>query len=321
MLRWGSSLGARAWSSVREFFTLRDAERRVARVPAFVRSEVRGEIERAVQLMRAADESSVSLTRSALARQALPQVIIAATAANQFAPDSSRDECPDLDQAIEQLSALPGADEHRSALALLGGSDVLTDRQYRLLANLFAYVERLVELRSPRDLSAQRWLRGSGIVLLTLVGYWLLATPPNLARGSMVSSSSIGDQTPAANLGRPRLDRVVDGVRLENSLALSTNSEVNPWVTVDLGTPRSIQQVVVYPHSNGPWLQADLPQQIRVSLDNEHFEVVAERSRLYTTDFPWRVELPGTRAQYVQVIAAKRKKVSLALNEIEVYGR
>jgi hypothetical protein len=307
--------------NLREFFTLRDQELRAARLSPFDRTEVRTEIERAAELMREADESSASFVRTQLARQALSKVIVATAAANRLAAESSADDWPDVDEAVRELSALPGFDKHQPAVALLGGSDVLTDREYRLLADLFAYVERLPDLRSPRDFLLTRWLRRSGVISFLFVACWVALTPANLARGKMVTSSSTCPEMPTADLGRSSLSRVVDGVRLENSFAICTNAEVRPWITVDLGAPRSIQKIVVYPHTSGPWGKTDIPQQIRVSLDNEHFEVVGVRTQLYTTDFPWRLTLRDKQAQYVQLIGAARSGQKLVLDEIEVFGR
>jgi len=312
---------ARIWPRLREFFTLQDEERRTTQLSPFDRSKIRDEIEHAVEAMREAEKSSVSFVRTQLARQALAKVIVATAAAHQLAADESREDWPDLEEAIRQLSALPGWDGQRSALLLLAGSEVLTDKEYWLLADLFAYVERLVDLRSPRDFWMTRWTRRVGLVLLLLGSSWMAVKPTNLARGKMVTSSSTCPEMPAPLLGVPRLGRVVDGVRGENSFAVCTDHGKNPWITVDLGAPRSLQQIVVYPRTAGPWDSTDLPQQLRVSLDNEHFEVVRERNELYTPDFPWRVDLPKKQAQYVQLIGVKQTPQKLVLNEIEVYGR
>ena len=307
------------WSHLREFFTLREQERRSG-LSAFDRTEIRAEIERAVDTMREADKSSATLVRAQLARQAVAQVIIAA-AAQLILADSRCDDWPELEQAIAQLSSLPGWDKHRSALALLPSADALIDAEYRQLADLFAYVERLPELRSPRDFATTRWLRRAGLLLVCVAGSWLAFKAPNLARGKMVTSSSTCSEMPAANLGLSVLSRAVDGVRRENSFAICTDTEKRPWVTVDLGAPRSLSQIVVYPHSEGPWGKTDIPQQLRVSLDNEKFATIGERDEVYTPDFPWRLELHETRAQYVQLIGVGRARQRLVLNEIEVYGR
>jgi len=308
-------------SRLREFFTLRSEERRARQLSDFDRTEIRGEIERAVDTMREAEQAGVSFVRARLARQAATQVIIAVAAAQQLASDPRREEWPNLEQAIVELSSLPGWNSQRPALALLPGSDTLTDAEFRLLADLFAYVERLVDLRSPRDFWVARWTRRVGLLLLVLGGSWFALKPPNLARGKMVTSSSICGDMPDADRGLSRLSRVVDGVRRENSHAVCTHAEKKPWITVDLGAPHSLSKIVVYPQSDGAWSNTDEPLQLRVSLDNEHFEVVGERAELFTPDFPWSLELPRTRAQYVQLLGVRRTAQKLILNEIEVYGR
>jgi hypothetical protein len=309
---------------VREFFTLGQAERSLARLPLYDRIEMREAIRVAIQVMREAERTRVVAARSCLAKQALERLVVAIARAQLTMRDEIPVDWPDTETAIRIVSDLPQLACHASALAFVGTREsvpLLDDSQFELVADFFALLERLADTRTERDFRATRWFRASSAALLLIAGGWIAYRPCNLARGKVVSASSLCGDMPAAPLGARQLVRVVDGVRRELRYAACTNSELHPWLTVDLGAIYDIKEVVVYPRTDGKWGQADVPVQIRMSLDNKDFQVKGQQTVPYTFDYPWQLPLRSTRARFVQLRGSSEDTQQLYVNEFEVYGR
>jgi hypothetical protein len=312
----------RTW--LREFFSLKSAERRISLLSLADRIDIRIEIESATGLMREAERHRLSERRAELAKQALQRLIVATAAARLKMSSSIPVEWPDFAEAFNILADLPGLDRHNSVLAYVRGNTlppVLNDPRFARLADLFAFLERQVDTRTPRDFRVMRWLRAGALVLLLVCCGWFVISPTNLARGKYVTSSSQCGDIPAPPLGSPQLARAVDGVRSEKRFAVCTNREQEPWITIDLGALYSIQKVVVYPRSDGFWGIDDVPIRIRLSRDDEHFSDVGKRKVPMASDFPWHLKVGGKKARYVQLTAATQQPQQLIINEIEVYGR
>jgi len=307
-----------------ELFSLRTAERRISRLSLADRTDIRAEVERAVELMREADRTRFSHLRANLAKQALERLIVATATARIKARSITPVDWPDLDEAIHVLNELPDFGRHGCAIARVRGtmsSPLLTERQYAELADFFAFLEKLIDVRTPRDFRVTRWLRASALGVLIVCCGWFTVSPTNLARGKYVITSSLCSDMPKPPLGSPQTSRAVDGVRNEERFAICTKPNQNPWITVDLGKPYSIEEVIVYARTDGLWGTGTMQASIGLSLDNEYFKYVAKQTAPFTSDFPWRIKIPGKKARFVRLTADDTPPQELVISEIEVYER
>jgi len=312
-------------SYAREFFTLADAERKLSHLSLTDRIEIRNAVQEAVQGMREAERTKVPARRFQLARISLQQLIVATAFAELKARSPIPLDWPDLAQAIHVVAELPGLRRHQTALACVTGAAymaILAERQFRLMANLFGYLEAQVDTRTTRDFQLNRTSRIAGLCALLFCGGWVIVTPRNVALGKQVSTSSSCGDIPAPPLGEPKLSRVVDGNRFEARYAACTGKDVAPWISIDLGSPLSISEVVIYPRTDSYWIIDELlPTQIQFSLDGEHFVTKGTRTMPITPDIPWRLKVRNQKARYIRYIGGSDKPQQLLVSEIEVYGR
>jgi hypothetical protein len=190
------------------------------------------------------------------------------------------------------------------------------DRRASLGNALGLVTERLAEqlereAQRVASILYQRWLRiAAAIVLLVAVvaGIAMLvrmAQPPaNVARGKPVKASSRN----AKHGCDPQ--QVVDGNR--GGLGFHTNSEREPWVEVDLGSPQWVKKVVVYNRETNPGRA--VPLTLELATEPGQFQEVARRDEVFDV---WTAEVPAQQARFVRL--KLRKKEFFHLAEIEVY--
>jgi hypothetical protein len=316
--------GNSRWLGVEEFFLQRSAERAVAVGRALeMRRNARASLEHAVQTMRAAERLDPGELRSQWARQSVLELVEAyALSVSRVAPESRDREPFSREDALSAVANLPGAQRHASTIEAL--RDSRTDapsprRECEQFAELFAWLERHVEVRTEREVRLSRWQRCGALVLACAGVLWALTSAKNVAHGKPVSASSICGYTPPSPLGSPNLDRVVDGRRREASFAVCTEVEKKPWVAVDLGQSHTLTEVVVYPRTDCCFGELELPIGIEVSNDNQHFEFVDKKSIPATTDTPWRFALGGRSARYVRVSTDSKEPSQVVISEVEIY--
>ncbi len=230
-----------------------------------------------------------------------------------------------------ELSGLPS--RLRAALAPFSDTVDLKlsgEPERRDTLELCEWIDALLDDRSDRQTMLMRFVPRIvfAVLLVTLVA--ALFSNKNLAYGKSVVASSLCSLTPPERHGKERLSRVTDGVILEGpgvgsewgetNFALCTRAEEHPWVTVDLGSERTLNRFVVYNRSDCCWNGDDLPLSAQVSLDGTKFDTVATTDKPFTTEFPWSVSVEPVRARYVRLYVAARAKKSIVLSEFEVYG-
>jgi hypothetical protein len=306
------------------------AELRI-RVPAALRGQVRSDLDRSRLLLDAARSSGRGVARDELAAAALRGFL----AVVGRVTESSSGDSTAVRAGATYVETTLRSDALRAAFtasASFDGRIALDDVGFRRLSYLCEWIEALLDHRSDREHRLRRWAPWAVLAMVPLVTVRIAFGARNLARGKPVSASSIGARTPDGRLGEGELSRVVDGVHLEGpavgknnpwhetAFALSTNQEVHPWVTVDLGAPRTLSEAVIYGRSDCCWL-SDLPLSIQLSSDNARFVTVATRTTPFTTEFPWRASLGGRRARYVRLYAEGADEQRVVVSELEVYGR
>ena len=161
------------------------------------------------------------------------------------------------------------------------------------------------------------------LLLVLAVGFSIASAlgPRNLALGRHVFASSVCAYTPAPKYRSDRFYRLVDGERIEATFAACTEVQVHPWITVDLGSPRSIDDVVLHARSDCCWGIDDVPLSVQLSDDSVRYTTVATRRDPFTDDFPWKAKIGGTRARYVRIHRDANTPGSIVLSEVEVHGR
>lgn len=307
-----------------ELFSLNDAERKLARLTLTDRIDIRIETQGAVELMREAERTRLLPLRLQLAKRALEKLFVATAVASLKVRSSNPVDWPGLKEAIRHITEQADLSRHNSAIDYVRGREISpapVDRNYVLLANLFATLEKQIDTRTPRDFKIARWTRMGILGALLACGGWVVIAPTNIARGKSVSASSLCPDVPTPFHGAPQLGGAVDGIRSEVRFAICTNREIRPWIAVDLGAPHTIHEVVVYGRTDGGWGEGDIPALIQLSLDNVHFRDVGTRTTPYTKRFPWHLEVPRVTARYVRLAAASDLPQQMIINEIEVYER
>jgi hypothetical protein len=311
---------------VREFFTLRSAER-------VVRAYQPAQRERLDRLVRAADARLSAARRVA---QAVPAALLLREAIVQLqrAIEVARD--PDVDDGALQERQLPipalapdparpraqPSDDARVRTALASADPLFFDalsaedveRTRWALDRAAGLLRRNVETRSVTAVRVTRWGRWAAVLVILV---WVLLAiarakllPRDVALGKPVHASS--QKTVA-----PDGQTIVDG-DTGTSFGVHTNIEDNPNVVIDLEAPYWLSTVKVFNRVDG-WFDDCLPLVVEVSLDNKAFTEIAQRETHFGTSPPWIVDLGGRAARYVRVRVNKRGY--LALSEIEVFGR
>ncbi len=225
----------------------------------------------------------------------------------------------DLAEALQVLAqAHPGDPQLEALLAipLIEAPAQLTPPdaiQSAYLEHLEALVRRMGGPRAPsatRGVPRWFWI---GVAAFTMVlagagsAYaWRAAHAPksvNLARGRHVEASSqFRDFQPKG---------VVDGS--ESGIGVHTARQEEPWVTVDLGAPKPIHEIVVF-NSTHCCMGRVVPLALEVSEDGKSWRTVARQDEVFRK---WRADFAPTQARYVR--ARVLRTSLLHLSEIEVY--
>jgi hypothetical protein len=191
-------------------------------------------------------------------------------------PNARRDELRALRTAVERETA---ALEHDSR----HGSRLRVERVVRIVLA----VALLAAIIVGPVIGLRRWLRG-----------------PNLALGATATASShYSGYSSAAG--------AVDGVTY--ATGFHTQEEDQPWLKIDLGTARTIRQVVVVNRSE--YGERAVPLLIETSMDGHAYAQVASTDKTFGT---WSASFAPTQARFVRLKATRR--TLLHLNEVEVYG-
>jgi hypothetical protein len=317
------SIPGRTWLVIREHLTLGNAENATRRFSMLDRIEIRSEIESAVRRMREAERAEFAVRRVELAREAVRQLIVAvATAKLKLQSDSPLD-WPSADEALITIRTLPGIDGYSAALlaAFDDATAVLAEEAFGELSALFVFLERQVDVRTPRDFQLIRWARicGFGVATACVLGF--ATSPRNLALDCKVSVSAEGSGAATPRPVGPKFGRAVDGYRYEVPFALGTTKKLHPWIEVDLGDVYTISEIAVYGRSDGYWGTDDVPAGMLVSTNGKDYESVGTTSVPFTPDLPWRLSLKPMRARFVRLTGVAGRPQQLFIGEFEVYGR
>jgi hypothetical protein len=316
----GRSLLARWKNALREFFVLSTAARRLADRPSELRRRIRCEVASAVATMLSADGVDCPRLRLELAERALGTLLPALAAAHG---KDDEGHWPSIELALAHAATLPGAARHEQTITHLRGSARPSPPaiSYRQLARSFAWLEAQVEARTARELWVARCSRAALLIGVLVLSAWQAFGAHNLARRAAPSASSSCGGEPPPPLGKGALARLVDGRRHEDTYAVCTKLERGAWVALDLGRPRTIDEVIVYSRNDCCWGKHDLPVSMQLSLDNQEFVTVDTQSTPYSAEFPWRLHVDHQRARYVRLISLSGKPREIVLSELEVYGR
>jgi hypothetical protein len=311
---------------VREFFALRQAERRSAELSPALRQSVRVHCEAAARRLAVADrlrdatEMGVALSLYRQAALFLTHALLLGKddmVVSAVTPDVVFDR---LDRKLrsEQLEAPPG---FRRARPLLATEDPLAydglsadeaSRKLREFAVTARWLSNLIEVRSPTELRLVRVGRQTaaavcGLVLAVGLGRWI-ALPGNLALHRLaISSSTAFDTVPAG---------AVDGTK-NGRFGFHSGEEDSPWLSIDLGAPRHIETVKVFGRGDCCFDQS-VPLALETSDDGNSFRKLAERTNKFSETDPWVIE-PGPFVTRVLRLRTERRSF-LVLSEVEVYG-
>jgi hypothetical protein len=322
---------------VREFFTLRRAERTVqAYVPA-QQARVKACYDAAEARLIAGRRTLPAVPAAALLREALGFYVRAAEASQSPVgqvsvssddPDDAPLDQPRLAAVLPEVPADPvsletrSADDARVRAALLATDPLYLDRlpaedieRTRLaLDRACGHLRGRIEVRSTAHLRGLRWGRAAAIFVLAAWATfaWVRAKygPVNVALGKPVQASSRRPATPDGH-------ELVDG-ETGTSYAVQTNTEESPNVVIDLLGPYSIDRVNVHNRNDG-WFDECLPLVVEVSLDGLHYDEIGRREQHFDANPPWVAEGHGRPARFVRVRVARHGY--LALSEVEVFGR
>jgi len=139
-----------------------------------------------------------------------------------------------------------------------------------------------------------------------------LTTPQNIARGRPVQASSRHPGTPDAS-------GLTDGIKGTYGVHTLVGQPGTPWVTVDLGQPRDLRQIVVYNRGDSHF-DDGLPYVVLLSTDGKTFTELARRATHFgsggTLSPPWIIDC-DKRGQYVRIEAQHY----VVLSELEVFAK
>jgi hypothetical protein len=167
-----------------------------------------------------------------------------------------------------------------------------------------AFAEALVwDLDAPRRgierVLVQRWLRvalAAAALVALVIGGRVLMLGPNLAQGKPFRTSSTwsGWTACVANAGC-------------NGLMLHTETENNPWVEIDLGTPTKVHRIEVINRGDCCADRAT-PLAVEVSTDRAGWTQVARSDQDFGS---WKTNFPARTARYVRLRVLKRSVLHL----------
>jgi len=274
--------------------------------------------------MRESERADTAAMRVQLAQGAVRELVVAVGAAKLKLQSGAPTDWPDPQQAKEIILALPMSGRHRQAVFCAFDSFpgiYLAEQEFRKLAELFAFLEAEVDLRTHRELWLTRILRLATFAGAALCLGWYIATPRNIALDKRVTSSSSCPQAATARVAQPKMGRAVDGIRYDAPFAACTEKEVHPWIQVDLGTMHSIAEVDIYGRTDGNSAMDEIPAAIQVSLDGEKYETVGTTSLPLVIDLPWRFKVPARKARFVRLTSGSQRPQQFFIAEFEVYDR
>ncbi len=283
------------------------------------RIPVRTELERIADDFKRAVIETEPKRRSALANRAMIELLEVIGQGDREGPVSDA-----FSEGIERVESTLSPGPLRSALdALRQGpsSSALSPVDFRALSELFLWTFELIDTRTPRERQLEPWMGRGALVLALLAVAWIFFGSHNISHGRDVSASSICPLSPQAPYARPRLYRVVDGVRSEDKFAVCTKKEVNPWIQVDLEETRTVTSVVVHTRSDCCWGQEDTPLSVQLSVDGKDFKTVAVQSGFILPEFPFTASFSSRQARYVRLMNESSESKNIVISEIEVHGR
>jgi hypothetical protein len=208
----------------------------------------------------------------------------------------------------------PDSRQWAQVLVLFAEALLASELIYRLVEQPCIRIgRRIIDSPGTYSLSGStKVLLGGGVAIVavpyTSHAILLALGPRNLARGMAVVASSL-------MAGKPGPGALTNGT-LESELGLTTDNEDDPWATIDLGQDTSIGTIRVYNRDDG-YADTNIPLEVQVSGDDEHFRTVARREILFTQEWPWRIRCTDVRARYVRVRAMRH--TALCLSEVEVF--
>jgi hypothetical protein len=323
-----SALLSSLFDPVREFFTLRRAERTVRAQHPAQQLRVQEYYVAAETRLVAARRTLPAVPAAALLRDALGFFVRAAEASRAADPDEGPFDELRLRAVLPEVPADPLSDEARSVdearvrAALLTNDPLFIDRlspeeierTRSALDRACGVLRRRIEVRTATHLTGLRWGRAAAILALATWATvaWVRAKygPHDIALGRPVHASSRKPGTPDGH-------ELVDG-ETGTSYGIGTNTEDNPFAVIDLEAPYSIDRVSVHNRVDG-WFDDCLPLVVEVSLDNVHYDEIGRREQHFDANPPWVIDGHGRPGRYVRVRVARHSY--LALSEVEVFGR
>jgi hypothetical protein len=312
-------------SPIREFFTLRGAERTIRAYAPAQHARVHDHAEAADRRLWSGRRVTHAVAAAILLRGAVTHYLYAAACARDSGADL---DSLDLAGAIPSLPPDPArpraepTDDARVRAALSSRDSLYFDglsaedaeRTRWALDRAATLVRRGVEARSLTNVRGARW--GRLAALLLLVGYATFAitratiVPKDIALGKPVHPSSRKHNPPDGH-------ELVDG-EIGTSFGIHTNTEDSPNVVIDLQARYWIDSVKVYNRVDG-WYDDSLPLVVELSQDGTQWDEIGRREEHFDANPPWVVNGRGKPAQFVRVRVAR--KSYLALSEVEVYGK
>lgn len=312
---------------IREFFTQGQAERTLRAYAPEQHCRIRLHVEAAARRESAGRRTMDPVPAAILLRAAVAEYLLALEAAR--APDARLDAIdPSAMPPLPDDPARPRADpsdDRRVREALVARDELYFDRLSAedaerarwALDRAASLLRRRVETRTLTRVRGTRWGRIAAV--LVVLGYAALqlvratVLPQDIARDKPVRLSSVGGKAkPSLQDG----EALVDGDL--SPTPVSTNTEDNPSIVIDLLDSYWIDKVKVYNRVDG-WFDDCLPLVVELSADGKIWEPIGRREEHFGTDPPWVVDGGGRRATQVRLRVPRRSYI--ALSEIEVFGK
>ena len=238
-----------------------------------------------------------------------------------FAELMQAGEVPAAPEGFDAVRALL-SDPRPLAFDELPAGEALAKRAQVETAAL--WLRGLVDTRTVRQIKWSRALRLGmiAVVVLALIGIGIgkLLAPRNLALGKPVQSSSRRANSPpgSGEAGLPP-SGLVDG-SVGSTYDICTNSEVRPWVMVDLQRVHNLGKVIAYNRADCCQGSYDLPAILELSEDGATFREVARRTTAYSASDPWVIKLDRTPARFIRLRVDANEPRELVLTELEAFG-
>ncbi len=116
---------------------------------------------------------------------------------------------------------------------------------------------------------------------------------------------------------------LLTGKRPERDYAFHTAAEKNPWVTVDLGSVKTVNAVVIENRPNEHRAEGLI---MSISEDGKTWTEVWQAEDFYPewtvslTHFHAGIDVPGRQARYLKFETRNKKGRSLLLQRVSAYG-